>query len=132
MPAVTFTPSHCTDADTGNMSTEKTIVHCRCEFLFLFGMREGHVKNLITNPIISLTVRSQQELGSWRLERINSLVLLKCKILNCEARHVSRSSPCLFSQIAPLEVNGISGNVHRMYEALRQEGVIELVVTWKI
>eukprot|EP00438_Fugacium_kawagutii_P032319 Skav210210 [mRNA] locus=scaffold61:45533:56779:+ [translate_table: standard] len=27
-----------------------------------------------------------------------------------------------------LEVNGVSGNVHRMYEALRQEGVIELVV----
>ena len=28
------------------------------------------------------------------------------------------------------QVNGISGNVHRMYEQLRKEGVIELVVPW--
>lgn len=28
----------------------------------------------------------------------------------------------------PHQVNGVKGNVHRMYEALRKEGVLELVV----
>lgn len=27
------------------------------------------------------------------------------------------------------QVNGVKGNVHRMYEQLRKEGVLELVVT---